>query len=171
MSQESQAMMGYEAAALHDFDFLIGRWKVHHRRLKDRLVGSHEWAEFVGTSESRKVLGGQGNMDDNVLNLPGDTYRAVTLRAFDEKTHQWSIWWLDSRTPSGSLEPAVRGGFKDGVGEFYTDDTFRGRAIRVRFIWSHITVKSCRWEQSFSVDQGKTWEVNWVMDFERAETL
>jgi hypothetical protein len=71
MSQESQAMMGYEAAALHDFDFLIGRWKVHHRRLKDRLAGSHEWAEFVGTSESRKVLGGQGNMDDNVLNLPG----------------------------------------------------------------------------------------------------
>jgi hypothetical protein len=67
------------------------------------------------------------------------------------------------------LEPAVRGGFKDGVGEFYADDAFSGRAIRVRFIWSHITVKSCRWEQSFSVDQGKTWEVNWVMDFGRVD--
>jgi hypothetical protein len=156
-----------QETAIHDFDFLVGRWKVHHRRLNDRLAGSQDWVEFDGTTEMRKVLGGHGNMDDNVLNIPGDPYRAVTLRAFDDKTMEWSIWWLDGRTPSGSLEPAVRGRFKSGVGEFYADDTFKGRPIRVRFIWSHITSTSARWEQAFSPDQGKTWEVDWIMDFER----
>jgi hypothetical protein len=152
---------------LHDFDFLFGPWHVHHRRLKDRLAGSHDWVEFNGTSVSQPVLGGQGNMDDNVLNAPGDPYRAVTLRAFDPKTQLWSIWWLDGRAASGSLEPAVRGRFANGVGTFYADDVFKGRPIRVRFIWSHITPRSARWEQAFSTDQGQTWEVNWVMEFQR----
>ena len=140
---------------------------MHHRRLKERLAGSHEWVDFDGTTYSHPVLGGTGNMDDNVLNVPGDPYRAVTLRAFDPGSHQWSIWWLDSRTPSNSLEPAVRGRFEHGVGEFYADDTFNGKPICVRFIWSDITPEHCRWEQAFSADQGKTWEVNWVMEFER----
>jgi hypothetical protein len=153
---------------LHDFDFLFGHWRVHHRRLKDRLADSHDWVDFEGTSDCQPVLGGQGNMDDNVLSVPGDSYRAVTLRGFDPKTHQWSIWWLDSRSASGSLEPAVRGRFVNGVGTFYADDTFKGQAIRVRFIWSHSTPTSARWEQAFSTDQGKTWEVNWIMEFQRA---
>jgi hypothetical protein len=138
-AQMDERAMENTVPGLHDFDFLLGRWRVHHRRLKDRVAGSHEWVEFDGTSFSHQVLGGQRNVDDNVLDVPGDPYRAVTLRAFDPKSRQWSIWWLDSRTPSGSLEPAVRGGFKDGVGEFYADDTLKGRAVRVRFIWSHIT--------------------------------
>jgi hypothetical protein len=159
--------MPSETSGVYDFDFLVGRWKVHHRRLKERLAGSKDWVEFEGTSEARKILGGCGNMDDNVLNVPGHPYRAVTLRAFDEKIRRWSIWWLDSRTPGGSLEPGVRGSFKDGVGTFYADDTFKGQAIRVRYIWSQITPSSCRWEQAFSTDQGRTWEVNWVMEFDR----
>jgi hypothetical protein len=151
----------------HDFDFLFGCWQVHHRRLKDRLAGCQEWVEFEGTSFSHQVLGGQGNMDDNVLDMPGDPYRAITLRAFDPRTARWSIWWLDSRVSGGSLEPAVRGEFKNGIGEFFADDTLNRRAIRVRFIWSHITPSSCRWEQAFSADRGKTWEINWIMEFTR----
>ena len=77
--------MTSEASGIHDFDFLLGRWHVRHRRLKDRLVGSHEWVEFDGTTIAHQVLGGEGNMDDNVLNVPGDPYRAVTLRAYDSK--------------------------------------------------------------------------------------
>lgn len=159
--------MKSDRVELHDFDFLIGRWRVHHRRLKERLADNHDWVAFDGTSDVHKVLEGQGNVDDNVINLPGDPYRAVTLRVFDMQSGQWFIWWLDSRAPIGSLEPAVRGGFKDGVGEFYADDTFKGRSIRVRFIWSHITATTCRWEQAFSSDGGTSWEVNWIMAFER----
>jgi hypothetical protein len=156
------------ATAVHDFDFLIGRWRVHHRRLKQRLVGNRDWVEFEGTSVAQKLMDGYGNIDDNVLELPGGAYRAVTLRSFDPKTQQWSIWWLDGRTPLGPLDPPVRGGFKDGVGTFYADDTFNDKPIRVRFLWSRITPTSCHWEQAFSSDGGVSWETNWMNDFERA---
>jgi hypothetical protein len=150
-----------------DFDFLIGHWNVTHRRLKERLVGNEEWVAFSGSTAVRKVLGGYGNIDDNELDLPGDPYRAITLRAFDVSSGEWSIWWLDGRKPSASLEPPVRGRFKDGVGTFYADDVLNGTSIRVRFIWSNITPASCRWQQAFSADNGSTWETNWTMDFKR----
>ena len=154
-------------SAVHDFDFYIGKWRVHSRRLKERLAGSDEWQEFEGTSEAWPILGGAGNMDDNVLELPDDTYRAISLRSFDPESQTWSIWWLDGRFPRGPLDPPVVGGFRDGVGTFYAEDTFKGQAIRVRFLWSDITETTCRWEQAFSTDGGETWEVNWVMESTR----
>lgn len=154
-------------SGVHDFDFLIGQWHVHHRRLKERLAHSNEWIEFEGESTARTVLGGTGNIDDNLLQLPGGSYRAVTLRAFDPANRLWSIWWLDARAPQGPLDPALRGSFVNGIGTFFANDTFAGRPIRVRYIWSHITAKSCQWEQAFSDDGGKSWETNWVMLFSR----
>jgi hypothetical protein len=56
----------------------------------------------------------------------------------------------------------VIGAFKNGRGEFYAQETFNGRAIFVRFVISDITPDSCRFEQAFSDDGGKTWEVNWI---------
>ena len=155
---------------LHDFDFLVGRWRVHHRRLKERLAGSHEWIEFDGTSEMRTLMDGYGNVDDNVMNLPSGRYRAASLRSFEPKSATWSIWFLDGRTPLGPLDPPVRGRFRDGVGTFLGDDTFNGVPIRVRYTWSQITPRACRWEQAFSTDGGATWETNWEMDFTRAGT-
>jgi len=155
------------ASGIHDFDFFVGHWRVHHRRLKERLANSHEWIKFEGTTVAQKLMQGYGNIDDNVLEFPGDTYRAVTLRSFDPKSREWSIWWLDSRSPQGPLDPPVRGSFRDGVGTFYADDILNGKPIRVRFIWSKITATSCHWEQAFSSDKGASWETNWVMEFER----
>jgi len=152
--------------AVHDFDFYMGSWRVHHRRLKERLANSNEWQEFEGTSTAWPLLGGAGNVDDNVLELPSGTYRAISLRSYDPVNDTWSIWWLDGRNP-GQLDPPVVGGFKDGVGTFIAEDTFDGRPILVRFLWSDITPTTCRWEQSFSPDGGRTWEVNWVMESTR----
>jgi hypothetical protein len=160
-----------EPRGLHDFDFLIGEWRVHHHRLKERLAGNHEWVEFGGTSSARKIMGAQGNMDDNVLDLPGGAYRAVTLRAFDPKTRLWAIWWLDGRDPSAALDPPVKGRFEHGVGTFYADIVFEGKPVRVRFVWSHITTDSARWEQAFSPDAGGSWETNWIMEFQRVPWL
>ena len=154
------------AGDLHDWDFLLGRWTVRHRRLKARLAGSTEWEEFAGTSVVWSTLGGQGTVDDNVLELPGGTYRAVGIRAFDPKARHWSIWWLDSREPD-RIFPPVRGGFEDGVGTFLGDDTLNDRPIKVRFRWSEITPNSAHWEQAFSPNNGATWEINWVMEFTR----
>lgn len=153
---------------LHDFDFLVGEWRAHHVRLKERLAGCHEWVAFDGTSRFRLLMDGWANVDDNVLDLPGGAYRGVTLRAYDPKTGQWAIWWLDSRNPFAELDPPVRGRFVDGTGTFYADDSYRGRPIRVRFIWKRISPASAHWEQAFSRDGGKTWETNWTTDFTRA---
>ena len=152
--------------AVHDFDFLPGTWRVHHRRLTERLAGGKTWEEFEGTSTATAILGGAGNLDDNILELPAGTYRAITMRAFDPTTDLWSIWWLDGRSP-GQLDPPVVGGFIDGVGAFIGPDTFGGRPILVRLRWFAITDRTARWDQSFSDDDGATWEVNWEMWFER----
>lgn len=155
------------AAGLHDFDFLVGEWTIRHRRLNDRLAHCTEWTAFDGSSRTWKVMGGAALVDDNVVNLPGGPYRAVSLRAYDAATGQWAIWWLDGRMPRGPLDPALRGGFRDGVGTFHSDEEFRGKPIKARFTWSHVTPTSARWEQAFSEDGGATWEVNWEMDFTR----
>ena len=148
-----------------DFDFLFGSWKVHHHRLDGRLVGATTWTDFEGTCVARPLMGGLGNMDENVLDLPSGRYQAATVRLFDAASALWSIWWLDSRNPR--VAAPMRGSFADGVGTFYADDTHDGIPIRVRFLWSDITAGSLRWEQAFSTDGARTWEVNWVMHFER----
>ena len=153
-------------SAVHDFDFYMGSWRIHHRRLKERLAGNDEWEEFEGTSVAWPLLDGAGNVDDNVLELPSGIYRAVSLRCFDPGSDQWSIWWLDARNPR-SIEPPVVGRFENGVGTFIGEDTFNGKPILVRFIWSDITATTCRWEQAFSPDGGAMWEVNWIMESTR----
>jgi hypothetical protein len=155
-----------DASGTHDFDFLVGRWAVKHRRLADRLANSQDWETFDGTMAASLYLGGQAIVDDNVLKLPAGVYRAITLRAYDPATRQWSIWWLDGRRP-GQLDPPLVGEFHDGVGTFFGNDTYEGKPIRVRFLWSDVTATSARWEQAFSPDGGLTWEVNWVMEFTR----
>jgi len=152
----------------HDFDFLVGKWRVHHRRLKARLAGSQEWVEFEGTSQLWLTMDGHGTVDDNFIGLPGDPYRAMGTRGYDPKTQTWAIWWLDGRDPH-RLDPPVFGNFQNGVGTFNGDDTFNGKPIKVRFIWSKITVSSAQWEQAFSPDGGKSWETNWIMDFTRVQ--
>lgn len=153
----------------HDFDFLIGKWNVHHRRLKERLANNHDWVEFEGTSQLWMTMDGHGTVDDNYLALPGGPYRAVGIRAFDPKSQTWAIWWIDARDPHRDLDPPVKGNFRNGVGTFECNDTFNGKPIRVRYRWSRITRNSALWEQAFSPDAGKTWETNWEMRFTRAE--
>ncbi|MGN6516636.1 MAG: NIPSNAP family protein [Rhizomicrobium sp.] len=152
----------------HDFDFFFGDWKVRHRYLKARLAGSTEWLEFDGTTKTQPLLGGLGNVDDNVLDKPGDPYRAVTVRAFDPKTNSWAIWWVDSRTPTAPLDPPMLGQFENGVGTFFSDQTFNDKPIKVRFLWMPKGPDAAQWEQAFSPDGGRTWETNWVMQFSRA---
>ena len=148
-----------------DFDFLVGSWRVRHRYLKARLAGSSEWRPFEGWCQCRKTMGGLGNVDDNLLNSPGGAYGASAVRRFDEALNRWSIWWLDARHPT--IDAPVHGAFADGVGTFIGEDTLDGRPILVRFTWSKITPTTAHWSQAFSPDGGRTWEVNWDMDFER----
>ena len=166
-SQEATIPIANPQSTVNDFDFLVGRWSVHHHRLKKRLAGNTEWEDFGGTAVMQKLMDGQSNYDDNVLDLPSGPYRAVSLRSFDPKTKLWAIWWLDGRDPHHPLDPPLVGSFSQGIGTFYSDDTFNGRPIRVRYLWTDMTANSCRWQQAFSTDGGQTWETNWVVDFTR----
>jgi hypothetical protein len=163
-SKESTSMPQTSSAT--DFDFFIGDWRVQHRRLRERLADCDDWVEFEGACCARSLLGGAGNVDDNLLEMPDGAYRAVSLRSFDTETRRWSIWWLDGRTPH-RLDPPVVGGFDGAVATFYADDVFNGTPIRVRFLWHIANPEVSRWEQAFSQDGGETWETNWVMVFSR----
>lgn len=149
-----------------DFDFFIGSWNVTNRRLKTRLAGSTDWEEFPGTSVSKSILEGTGNMDE--IRMPTRGVTGMTIRLFDPARREWSLYWVNSR--EGRLYPPVVGRFVAGRGEFYGDDTEGGRPVRVRYVWSMITPTSARWEQAFSVDGGQTWETNWIMEFTRADS-
>ena len=153
---------GMPAGGARDFDFLMGRWTVHNRKLKARLQGSDEWLEFPATNVARPLLGGLGNEDEFRTE---DGFIGMSLRFYDPAAQRWAIHWVDNRR--GTLEPAVYGAFTDGVGHFEGSDTFEGRPIRVRFLWSGTRTPTPRWEQAFSEDGGRTWETNWVMDFSR----
>lgn len=159
-------MTGHHTSGADDFDFIIGDWRVHHHRLEQRLVDCNRWAAFGGTSSTRKILGGLGNIEDNTIDLPDVAYRAAAIRSFDPATGLWSIWWLDGRQPH-RLDVPVVGRFEHGTGLFYADDTLDGTPIKVRFTWSAIDADTPRWEQAFSDDRGETWETNWTMDFVR----
>lgn len=154
------------ADAPNDWDFLVGNWTVHHRRRRKRLVGNNEWDEFGGTLTNWPVLGGYGNVSDNVMNFPSGVVRGVGLRAYDPVAKQYSSWWIDSRNPS-ALGAPFRGSIADGVGTFIGEDDLNGRSIKTRVQWSEMTPRSARWEQSSSADGGKTWETNWISTFTR----
>ena len=154
------------SSAPTDFDFVIGDWSVEHRRLKERLADCNDWIEFAGKMSTQKILGGFGNVEDNILQLPEEDFRATALRSYDRNAKTWSIWWLDGRFP-GQIDVPVVGNFVDGVGTFFANDTFQGVPIVVRFVWRQFDEHRLRWEQAFSADAGESWETNWTMEFTR----
>jgi hypothetical protein len=159
--------MPLRADAPQDWDFLVGDWRVRHRRLRQRLAGSDAWDEFDGTLRNWPVLGGHGNVGDNLMRFPSADVRGLGIRAYDPATRQWSSWWLDGRD-AGRIAPPVRGTFAGGVGTFTGDDTIDGKPVTTRVVWSRITPRTARWEQAASADGGASWETNWISDFERA---
>jgi NIPSNAP protein len=162
-----EAREGGQEKGMHDFDFWMGRWTIHNRRLRKRLAGSTDWEEFEATCAARPLLGGLGNEDEFRAFLDGE-FIGMSFRFFDPKTNRWAIYWADNRR--GVLDPPVFGSFEGDVGVFEGTDTFEGRSIRVRFTWSRVTTATPRWEQAFSPDDGRTWETNWVMDMRREES-
>jgi hypothetical protein len=144
----------------HDFDFEIGTWKTHLRRLLHPLTGSTTWVEYEGISVVRKVWDGRANLVELEADGPAGHFQGLNLRLYNPQSHQWSLNFANS-IGGGISQPTV-GEFKNGRGEFFDQETLNGRAILVRFVISDITADSCRFEQAFSDDGGKTWEVNWI---------
>lgn len=166
----------------HAFDFIYGKWRMPNHRLKKRLAGSHDWADFVTCDEGSPLPGGIGDIDYWKASYWKD-FVGVTVRTYDPKTGLWRLYWVDNTTSGGVIEPPVVGQFKGNVGIFQGPDTFNGKPIIVRFTWTLHPKRSevdskweramnprgsrvvAKWEQAFSADGGKTWETNWYNEF------
>ena len=144
----------------HDFDFELGMWKTHISRLQHPLSGSTTWVDYDGTSVVQKVWGGLANLLELEVGGSNGHIEALSLRLYNPESHQWSLNFANSGV--GALSQPTIGEFKNGRGEFYDQETYNGRAILVRFVISDITPSSCHFEQAFSDDGGKTWEINWI---------
>ena len=144
----------------HDFDFEIGTWKTQLRRLQRPLTGSTTWAEYDGTTVVSKVLDGRANLVELKVNGPAGRLEGLSLRLYNPQSRQWSLNFANIN--DGQMTKPAIGEFKNGRGEFYNEDTYNGRAIFVRFVITKIADDEYRFEQSFSADGGKTWEVNWI---------
>ena len=151
----------------NDFDFELGTWKIHLKRLLHPLTGSNTWVDFDGTSVTRKVWDSGASIEKFETDGPSGHVEGLTLRVYRPEAHQWYLYWANGK--DGVLGEPTIGEFKNGQGEFYDQEPYKGRAILVRYIWSKITPNSAHFEQSFSDDGGKTWEVNWITDQTRVE--
>jgi hypothetical protein len=146
----------------HDFDPLIGSWKYHLKRRLHPLTGSTTWIELNGTGVCYKVWDGGAQLDTFEADGSTGHIEGLTLRLYNPQSHQWRLYWANSKI--GILDPPQVGEFKNGQGEFFAQDTINGKTILIRFVWTNMTTNSPHFEQSFSDDGGKTWEVNWITD-------
>jgi|HubBroStandDraft_6_1064221.scaffolds.fasta_scaffold13233_3 hypothetical protein len=144
----------------HDFDFEIGAWHTHLKRLEHPLSGSMSWIEYDGTSVIRKIWDGRANLVELEVDGPTGHIEGLSLRLYNPQSRQWTLNFANSA--SGTMSVPTSGEFQNGRGEFYDQEPFNGRAILVRNVFSDIAANSYRFEQAFSDDGGKTWEVNWI---------
>jgi hypothetical protein len=153
----------------HDFDFNIGTWRTHIRRLLHPLTGSNEWVDLDGTVDVRKIWDGRAQLEE--IEADGSTghFEGLTLFLYNPQAHQWGQYFANSA--AGILNQPVIGEFKNGRGEFFDQETFNDRTIFVRMVWLDITPDSHRLEQSFSDDGGRTWEPNFVATLTRQKEV
>ncbi len=149
----------------HDFDFNFGTWITHIKRLQHPLSGSTAWVAMEGTVTIRQIWNGRGQVEDIEADGPEGHWAGLTVFLYNPQSHQWSQTF--AAETSGILESPIIGGFANGRGELYGQDTYNGRSIMVRGTWSDITPNTHKFEQAFSEDGGKTWEVNFIGTLER----
>jgi hypothetical protein len=146
----------------NEFDTGIGTWRTSLKRLLKPLSGSSEWTEYEGTTIVTKVWGGKASLVELVADGPQGTIEALSMRLFNPASRQWSLNFSSARGGTMSI-PAI-GEFKNGKGEFYCQETYNEKAILLKFVIIIVTPDVWHYEQSFSADGGKTWEVNWIAE-------
>jgi hypothetical protein len=153
-----------------DFDWMVGSWKADLKRLVNPLTGSTTWIEYEGTQTTTTILNGKAVMDEFIVDSPASKTKieALTVRLYNPANQTWSIYWANAKNGSFSM-PATVGRWTNGKGEFYDHEEWNGRWILVRFTWSDVTPTSAHFEQAFSEDGGRTWEVNWISNLHRTK--
>jgi hypothetical protein len=145
-----------------DFDFLAGNWKVHNRKLRQRLAQCQDWDEFPSRITMARALLGLANVEHYHARFGEKDFEGMAVRLFNPETRLWSVYWMDSTQPVMDSQPVV-GSFREGVGRFYSLGQVKDRPIVVLYQWDARDTRRPVWSQAFSEDQGLTWEWNWYM--------
>ena len=159
------AIAASKNSSRHDFDFLLGGWKIRNRKLQRPLAGCDKWDEFEATHDFHRILLGLGNFDIFSAELDGKPFEGFTLRLFDPKTRLWTIYWADSKAVA--LDSGKVGSFDGDIGEFFAREMLDGKDIIVKFHWDKRAPEAPVYSAAFSADGGRTWEWNWFAYFER----
>jgi hypothetical protein len=164
-SDGSLAITPSRTSSKHDFDFLVGEWKIRNRKLKEPLAASDEWEEFDATQHCHPILGGLGDYDIFSTAFDGKPFEGFTLRLFDLHTRLWTLYWADSS--AAKLDGGKIGSFDGDRGEFFAREVVAGKSVIVRFHWDKRNREAPIWSAAFSVDEGQSWEWNWYAHFAR----
>jgi hypothetical protein len=156
---------GTERDGQHDFDFNVGVWHTHIRRVLDPLSGSANSIELNGTVTVRKVWDGRAQLEEIEADGPNGHWDGLTLFLYNPQSHQWNQSFIDSKM--ATLTSPLIGAFKDGRGELFAQDTFHDKSILVRGVWSNIAPDSHHFEESYSNDGGKTWASAFIAELTR----
>lgn len=150
---------------LKDFDFLIGKWTVLNKRLKERLKNNNDWIEFRAKMETKPFLNGLGLMDEMKSSHFGDEFIGFSIRMVNPQTNIWKIYWADTLSPENYLKEQVIGGFKNGIGQFFGKEQYQGKEYKLRFTWKKESANTAKWEQAYFDENKDEWETNWTMEF------
>ena len=156
---------------IHDFNFLLGKWTVLNRRLKERLKSSNEWVEFQAEMETKPILNGLGLMDEMKSSYFGEEFIGLSFRMINPVSNKWTIYWADTANPEIGLKEQVVGEFKNGIGEFYGKEIYNDEEVKLRFIWKKPSEVTATWEQAYYDETRKEWETNWTMLFTSIKDL
>jgi hypothetical protein len=145
-----------------DFDFLQEPWLI------DNVLYRDGESSFLGEhSGIVKHMGGIVNTDVCVFTPPAprERFRGMSLRLLQPATDEWSIYWINDT--SVELSTPVRGRFDGNEGAFFSTTRSRGSTVMWRFQWLRTDTPTPHWNQAYSEDDGKSWTVDWTMDFRR----
>jgi len=151
----------------HDFDFHLGTWKSAISHLHRAPTGPATWEKCQGSLVARKVWDGRAQMEELEADCPGFHIEDLLLFLYNPDTRQWSL--NAAAVGDGVVARPMFGEFKDGRGEFYDQESIKGKMVLVRQTWSDITPNSHHFEQAFSDDGGRTWETNFKADLTRQD--
>ena len=151
--------------AIQNFSFLIGKWSVLNRRLKERLVNCDEWIEFQAEMETKRILNGLGLMDEMKSSYFGEEFIGLSIRMLNPESNTWTIYWADTANAEIGFKKQVVGAFKNGIGEFFGKEMFKDKEVKLRFIWTKPSVDTAKWEQAYYDEISNKWETNWTMLF------
>lgn len=141
------------------FDFWVGEWDLHW----EAPDGTIEY----GTNTIEKILDGKvilENFEATSGRFKG--YKGKSFSVYHAKDKTWKQTWVDSEGAyldfSGETGGEKRIFIRDGVGR-------DGKPVMQRMVFRDITINSLTWDWERSTDNGQTWQLQWRIEYQRAE--